>query len=122
MRGTTQLRPGQILRDPRGRIVVLVLSAPAMPGRLRCDGAPMVAGAPVPCGAKPSRAGDRFRAGGRYHDADTGLELRCLRGGPGELTFDGRPIAAVRSSAGLPLERYFHCTTSSSTPGFRSAE
>jgi hypothetical protein len=88
--------PGQTYRDPVGGAVLLVLAAPCLPGVLCCGGVPMVDSRPLPCGyhARP-RAGTGLLPGRRYCDIVSGLEVRCLRVGPGYLTFAGRPLSVV---------------------------
>jgi hypothetical protein len=95
-RGACWPEPGQTFRDPIGGAVVLVLTAPFWPGVLCCSGVPMVTSRPLPCGrhARP-RAGTALRPGRRYRDLVSGLEVRCLRAGSGQLTFAGQPLAAV---------------------------
>jgi hypothetical protein len=90
--------PGQTYRDPAGGAVVLVLTAPQWPGVLRCGGMPMVAAPPLPCGYHSRiRIGfsTALRPGRRYRDPLSGLEVRCLRGGNGHLTYTGHALAAA---------------------------
>ena len=90
------LVPGALCRDPVGGAVVLVLASPASPGVLRCNGAPMVPSGPLPCSYRSdSWKGTYLRPGRRYGDIVSGLEVRCLRGGHGYLTFGHRVLADV---------------------------
>lgn len=95
------LAPGRTLSDRAGDVVVIVLVAPTIGGRLEYDGVEMVPSSPLPCGVPPRRpiAGPAVRAGQRYHDARSGLEVRCLQGAPGRLTIDGHPMVAQRATA-----------------------
>jgi hypothetical protein len=96
--GAAWLEPGQAYREQAGGTVLLILTAPLWPGVLRCNGVPMVAARPFPCGYH-SRAridfGTALRPGRRYRDPVSGLEVRCLRGSSGYLSFSGRALTAV---------------------------
>jgi hypothetical protein len=74
---------------------VLVLVTPQEPGVLRYDGAAMVPARPMPCGARVEAPGSTLRAGQRYADSRGRIEVRCLRGGHGELTFEGDILTPV---------------------------
>jgi hypothetical protein len=92
------LEPGRSYRDPVGGAVVLVLTAPELPGVLRCNGVPMVPGRPLACSDHSGIcAGTYLRPGRRYRDVASGLELRCLRGGYGYLTFAQRVLSSLGS-------------------------
>jgi hypothetical protein len=86
---------GQTYRDPTSGTVVLVITAPRLPGVLRCDGAAMIAARPLPCSYQ-SRTGITvaLRPGWRYSDPLSGLVVRCLRGGHGHLSYAGRALTA----------------------------
>jgi hypothetical protein len=103
-------QPGESFRDPVSGAVILVLTAPRMAARLLCDGVEMVPARPVRCGYQPA-AGLTLLPGRRYSEPASGLEVRCLHGGNGRLSYAGRA-----------LRDYLHWATSSRTPGFRSAE
>lgn len=89
---------GQTWADAADGIVVLVLSAPARPGRLRYDGRDM---APARSPACTERAtvrhayGSALHEGERYISVIDGIVVRCLRGGEGELSFAGHPFVRV---------------------------
>jgi hypothetical protein len=90
------LEPGVSFRDPAGGAVVLVLAAPVSLGMLRCNGMAMVPSRPLPCSYHSgARAGTYLQPGRRYRDIASGLEVRCLRGGYGHLTFAHRLLAVV---------------------------
>lgn len=90
--------PGQRYRDPITGAVILVLTAPRWPGVLRCNGVTMVRARPLPCGYH-SEAGSTatLRPGGLYRDADSGLDVRCLRGGSGRLSYAGRTLLPMHN-------------------------
>jgi hypothetical protein len=79
---------------PADGCVVLVLNAPCSPGVLRHDDRAMVPSRPVRCSYVPD-SGAALRPGWRYHDPVSGLEVRCLVGGNGCLTYRGRALFAV---------------------------
>lgn len=90
------LEPGSRYWDPVGGAVVLVLRAAAFPGLLRCNGMAMVRSGPMPCSYHSGRrAYSYLRPGGRYLDVFSGLEVRCLRGGYGQLTYAHRILAVA---------------------------
>jgi hypothetical protein len=93
-----RLAPGCSLSDPDHRVVVVVLTEPASRGRLRYDGAELVASSPAPCSASAYRRAGALQTGRRYRDDHSGFEVRCAQGGPGRLTFDGRPMTLVRAN------------------------
>lgn len=91
------LEPGRSYRDPVASAVVLVLTAPELPGVLRCNGVAMVPSRPLPCSYHSGIcAGTYLRPGWRYRDAVSGLEVRCLRSGYGYLTYAQRMLSSVR--------------------------
>jgi hypothetical protein len=94
--GVAGPEPGQSCRDPVGGAVLLVLTAPRWPGVLRCNGVTMVLGRPLSC-SYHSRTGisAALRPGRRYRDPASGLEVCCLRGGNGRLTYARASLIAV---------------------------
>jgi hypothetical protein len=81
--------PGETYTDPATGAVVLILAAPAWPGVLRCNGVSMLRCRRLPCSYHSNKSGaSDLRAGSRYRDVVSGLEVRCLRAGHGQLTFD----------------------------------
>ena len=94
--GVHWLEPGALYRDPTGGAIVLVLAAPMSLGLLRCNGVAMVPSKPLPCSYRSGTSrGTHLRAGRRYRDILSGLEVRCLRSGYGYLTFANRILAAA---------------------------
>ena len=91
--------PGQRYRDPVSGAMVLVLTTPRWPGVLRCNGVPMMPARPVPCGYHAQGGtGAALRPGRLYRDADSGLDVRCLRGANGRLSYAGRTLEPVPSA------------------------
>jgi hypothetical protein len=88
--------PGESYRDPVSGAVVLILRTPNWPGVLRCNGVAMIRSKPLPCSyhSGKTNASD-LRPGSRYRDVVSGLEVRCLRAGHGQLTFDQDMIAVA---------------------------
>jgi hypothetical protein len=90
--------PGWSYRDPVGGALIIVLTAPQSPGVLRCNGIEMVPSRPLPCSYHTGRyAGTYLQPGRRYRDDTSGLEVRCLRGGYGHLTYAQRTLSSARS-------------------------
>ena len=94
------LKPGSRWKSALSDVEVVVVRPPSAAGELTCGGAPMLphAAAKPEAAAPPEGAS---QAGKRYHDADSGLEALCSKGGAGELGFEGRPLA-VRDAKKLP--------------------
>lgn len=85
-----ELKPGSRWKSAVSAVEVVVVRPPSTAGVLACGGAAMVPhGTPVGEGETP--AGET-QPGKRYHDADSGLEALCSKGGAGELAFDGRAM------------------------------
>jgi hypothetical protein len=76
---------------------VVVLAEPTVRGTLKCDAAALVNCRPVPCSVAGQRRGGEHpnRPGACYADVVSGLELLCVQGGHGELSYGGRPLHAV---------------------------
>jgi hypothetical protein len=93
-------QPGTLYTDTVGGAVVLVLTGPALPGTLRCNGTEMVPSQPLPCSYHyGSRTGHNYlRPGGRYRDVASGLEVRCLRAGADYITFGHRILLWTREA------------------------
>ena len=95
------LKPGSRWKSAVSDVEVVVVRPPSAAGVLACGGATMIphaAAKPDTAAATPAGAS---QAGKRYHDAETGLEALCSKGGAGELAFDGRPLA-VKDAKKLP--------------------
>lgn len=91
-----ELKPGSRWKSAVCDTEVVVVRAPGAPVALACGGAPMVAhSAPAPARGEidPGHAGGSL-LGKRYADADSGIELLCVKAGAGSVTVDGRPVAA----------------------------
>jgi hypothetical protein len=94
------LKPGSRWKSALSDVEVVVVRPPSAAGVLACGGAPMLphAEARPSAGAQPTGAS---QAGKRYHDAESGLEALCSRGGAGVLAFDGRALP-VKDAKKLP--------------------
>lgn len=91
---STQLRTyraGQILGVPGG-VCVVVTAVAEWAEELTCAGDVLVDERPVRCSLPAGQPGDAVRPGDRLRDRLTGLELRCIRGGPAPLLHGGRPM------------------------------
>src|SRR5258705_1641565 len=88
----------QQLQSMSGRLLVVILREPSLPGMLLCDGRPLVAAPSAPCSAQVNRieSGD-VPPGDRLTDPPSGLSVICPRGGSGHLTFDGRPLRRLEA-------------------------
>jgi hypothetical protein len=99
------MQAGRTYTDARGQITVAVLVSPRELGTLCCNGEPMVPARPWPC-STPSdmRAGSlALRPGRRYRDPLGRIEVRCLRGGDGRLTFGGVVLTDAGLTAPTPV-------------------
>lgn len=95
------LYPGRVLVSRSNDVRVLVLSGASQGHRLDADGLPLVPGAPTPCSLPGNRTACRgLVAGAIYRDNVSGIEVRCLVGGEGTLTVDGRPMRRCRHHKG----------------------
>ncbi len=84
-------RTGQILGVPGG-VCAVVLNGGDFAEDVTCAGERLLPQRPDPCSTPaPYSAGD-VRPGDVLRDPLTGLELRCIRGGPGPLAHGGRPL------------------------------
>lgn len=84
------LKPGSRWKSAVSAVEVVVVRPPSAAGVLTCGGVAM-----GPHGTAAAEGGapeGQTQAGKRYHDADSGLEALCSKGGAGELAFDGRPM------------------------------
>jgi hypothetical protein len=90
-----ELKVGTHLRNADGPEEVIVVRAPAYELDVRCGSLPMneLGGAH---GAAPIAApvgGHPLQIGKRYVHEPSGLELLCVKAGPGALSVDGEPLA-----------------------------
>jgi hypothetical protein len=79
-----------------GGLALLVVRAPAAHGALCIDTVVLTLRAAPSCGARSTGPG-AIRAGDRFHDGVTGLEVVCTEPGDGVLTFAGRMLMKSRS-------------------------
>lgn len=91
------LRAGDIVavgEDVDG-LKLLVLNAGSGLSTLTLDGVAFCIARPDPCGGHATVSADlSIRPGDCLLDLDTGLMVRCLRGGAGEIRCDGRFLVA----------------------------
>lgn len=93
------MKPGTRLHSGVSDVVVVVVK-PTDVAEIACGGLPMTVEKPTEHQVAPA-PGDDVLIGKRYHDADSGLELLCVKGGPGPVTVDGRPVQ-LRAAKQLP--------------------
>lgn len=99
-----KLNVGQTLASTVDATTVVVVRSPEADLEITCGGAAMV----DPRGPKAGITGtaDPEQMGGsqlgkRYADSDLGLELLCIKGGPGSLAVNGAPLA-LKGAKPLP--------------------
>src|SRR3954471_18886611 len=97
-------RTGQILGID-GRVFVVLIRRGESEEHITCAGEKLVGQRPPPCSAPAPRSIDGVRPGDLVWDPATGLELRCIRGGPGPLVHGGRTMLL------LPLDTPVHAPT-----------
>jgi hypothetical protein len=94
------LKPGTRLRTLGSTCEVVVVKAPGTDGELLCAGSPMTSDAAA--GSAPSTGdGPLIALGKRYAEEASGLELLCVKPGPGPLTFGGAELS-LKSAKPLP--------------------
>jgi hypothetical protein len=94
-----ELKPGSRWKSALSAVEIVVVRPPSAAGVLTCGGVAM-----LPHGTAAAEAvapSGETQAGKRYHDAASGLEALCAKGGAGELAFDGRPMP-VKDAKKLP--------------------
>lgn len=92
------MKPGTRLFSPVGGTSVVVVRTGG-DVELTCAGSPLSAEGAT--GAEASSSGDEVLIGKRYVDEESGLELLCVKGGPGPLSVDGR-LMTIKSAKQLP--------------------
>jgi hypothetical protein len=101
----TWIRCGETWGIPGG-VTVLVLRAPDRYADLRHNSERLVLAKPIPCSALASPSGEeQLQAGMSYSDARSGLVVRCVRSGSGQLSIDGRLLVADPAAGGTPVAR-----------------
>lgn len=93
------LKPGSRWGSAVSAVEIVVVRPPSTAGVLACGGVAMVPHGTV--AAEAAAPAGQTQAGKRYHDADSGLEALCSKGGAGELAFDGRPMT-LKDAKKLP--------------------
>ena len=96
------VKPGDQLRSRGCSTEVIVVKAPSIDVEIACGGEPMTKNEPVPpAPAGAAAGGPGTLLGKRYADEEVGIELLCVKGGSGQLSVDGRPVAQ-REARPLP--------------------
>ncbi|AXI76285.1 hypothetical protein [Peterkaempfera bronchialis] len=99
----TELAVGTHLHSAVGPVEVIVVRGPSQPLRVLHAGAPLLGpgeAAPEAPGAVEA-AGAQTLLGKRYIHEASGLELLCVKPGPGCLSVDGEPLP-VKTAKQLP--------------------
>jgi hypothetical protein len=97
-----QITPGAHLLGAADGVEVVVVRPPTVAVDIRYRGAPMGPAGADPIDAVPDAAnGPGLLLGKRYTDEVSGIELLCVKPGPGDLSADGRPLT-VKATAQLP--------------------
>ncbi|MDX6433569.1 MAG: hypothetical protein QOE54_5935 [Streptosporangiaceae bacterium] len=94
------LTVGSQLRSASSTCEVVVVRAPGVEGAVYCGGTEMTSGAGGNL-APVLSDGPAVALGKRYEHEPSGLELLCVKPGPGPLTFNGAELA-LRSAKPLP--------------------
>jgi hypothetical protein len=90
----TLVKPGDHLRSRVCTTEVIVVKAPSIDVTIACGGEPMGQKDQVPAAAADgTAAGPGTLLGKRYADEEAGIELLCVKGGSGQISIDGRPLA-----------------------------
>lgn len=90
----TLVKPGDHLRSRGCTTEVIVVKAPSIDVTIACGGEPMGPKDQVPSAAADgTAAGPGTLLGKRYADEEAGIELLCVKGGSGQISVDGRPLA-----------------------------
>ena len=96
------VKPGDRLRSRVCTTEVIVVKAPSIDVEIACGGEPMTKNEQVPAAAAgDTPAGPGTLLGKRYAEPEVGLELLCVKGGSGQLSVDGQPLAP-REARPLP--------------------
>ena len=94
------LKPGQRLHSTVCDTDVVIVKA--VPGvELTCGGAPMVPARAELTGSPAAGHDAGSVLGKRYEDGETGLEVLCVKPGPGSLAVDGR-VLTLKAAKALP--------------------
>lgn len=95
------LSPGNRLRTPASTCEVIVVKAPATTDVLWCAGAPM-SSEPTAVPATPATPGaPQIALGKRYSEDGSGIEVLCVKPGPGPLAIGGTELT-IKSAKPLP--------------------
>ncbi len=94
------LKPGTRLRSTVSSCEVVVVKAPSTDAALLCAGSPMTA-EPVVGTQPPANPGPLIALGKRYADEGSGIEVLCVKPGPGPLSLGGAELS-LKSAKPLP--------------------
>ncbi|MEV8546513.1 hypothetical protein [Streptomyces sp. NPDC051572] len=94
---------GTALRSAVDSVEVIVVRAPKEQLDLRCGGAPLLGPDETARGGVGTEdtEGPGTLLGKRYHHEPSGLELLCVKPGPGTLSANGEPLP-VKTAKQLP--------------------
>jgi hypothetical protein len=95
------VRPGDHLRSACSETEVIVVRGPSGETVIACGGAAMVPNVPDSSPTGTSEPSGLTLLGKRYEDAESGLELLCVKAGAGILTCSGR-VMPIREAKPLP--------------------
>jgi hypothetical protein len=84
-------------------VAVVVIREPRTHGVLRCGDRVLKPQRPPACGAARVEPGS-IRAGDRFNDPVSGLQLICTRPGDGVLNFSDRPLLKARPHASVLMQ------------------
>jgi len=89
-----EFKPGSRWKSVVCNTEVVVVRPPKVAVSLECGGHPMtVSGSEVhPALALSADHSSGTHVGKRYYDEESGIELLCIKAGPGSLSVDGRPL------------------------------
>jgi hypothetical protein len=90
-----RIRAGEILAADPGGLKILVLVASDDPCVITYQGVPLRPAMPDPCSKRVRRRAARdlpLQPGDVLIDKQSGLVVRCIRGGTGEVCCNGRPL------------------------------
>ena len=94
------LKPGQRLHSTVCQTDVVVVKG-ATGVELTCGGSPMATTREQPSGTAVAGQDEGSLLGKRYEDAETGLEVLCVKPGTGSVAVDGR-VLLLKAAKALP--------------------
>ena len=97
---TASLQAGKRFRSQNSTCEVVVVRGTSNGSVLMCAGAEMVEAGTAP-ETSPASGGPAVQLGKRYVDDEAGLEVLCVKAGPGPLTYAGRELT-MKTAKPLP--------------------